>query len=68
MFVNLNLKISLWILVEFSLIFFLSKLAYVDFFQQFGADNYIIYCNKDTFYPLRRFLVKKISNVIVICT
>lgn len=42
MFVNLNLKISLWILVEFSLIFFLSKLAYVDFFQQFSADNYII--------------------------
>lgn len=42
MFVNLNLKISLWILVEFSLIFFKSKLAYVDFFQQFGAYNYII--------------------------
>lgn len=43
MFVNLNLKISLWILVEFSLFFFESKLAYVDFFQQFGADNYLVH-------------------------
>lgn len=56
MFVNLNLKISLWILVEFSLIFLKINLLVLTFFNNL-VQIITLYCNKDTFYPLRRFLV-----------
>lgn len=56
MFVNLNLKISLWILAEFSLIFFKINLLVLTFFNNL-VQIITLYCNKATFYPLRRFLV-----------